>query len=92
MTKWSLIYFHKTLYFPCQMGKRKNEDLLRKIALRIKALRDTKGVTQEDFYNDTGIHVGRIESLKRNVSITTIEDICNYFNITISEFFDDGFR
>ena len=74
------------------MGKRKNEELLRKIALRIKGLREAKGVTQEDFYNDTGIHVGRIESLKRNISITTIEDICNYFDIAISEFFAVGFE
>jgi len=71
------------------MGKRKSEELLRKIALRIKELREEKGLTQENFYNDTGIHIGRIETLKRNISITTIEDVCKYFNISLSEFFKE---
>jgi transcriptional regulator with XRE-family HTH domain len=71
------------------MGKRKSEELLSKIALRIKELREEKGLTQENFYNDTGIHIGRIETLKRNISITTIEDVCKYFNISISEFFKE---
>ncbi len=69
------------------MGKRKSEDLLRKIALRLKQLREQKGLTQENFYNDTGIHIGRIETLKRNVSVSTLEDICKYFNISLSDFF-----
>lgn len=69
------------------MGKRKSDDLLRKIALKTKELREKKGVTQEDFYNDTGIHIGRIETLKRNVSVTTVEEICQYFGISLGEFF-----
>jgi len=81
--------FWQILVFPIAMGKRKSEELLRKIALRIKELREEKGLTQENFYNDTGIHIGRIETLKRNISITTIEDVCKYFNISLSEFFKE---
>lgn len=36
---------------------------------------------------DTGIHIGRIEAGNRDVSISTIEKICDYFNISVAEFF-----
>lgn len=69
------------------MKQGKNTKLLKNIALRIKELREQKGITQEDFYNDTGINIGRIERAINNVSITTLAKICNYFDITLKEFF-----
>ncbi len=69
------------------MGKRENDDLLGKVAARIKELGERKGVTQEDFLSVTGLQIGRIESLKRNISVATVEEVCKYFGITISEFF-----
>lgn len=55
------------------MGKkRRNKDLLIKIAARIKELRAENGITQEVFYNDTGINIGRIERAKRDIGITTL--------------------
>lgn len=71
------------------MGKARNEKLLKKIALRLKELRDRDDVTQEVFYNDTGINIGRIERAKRDFSMTTLHSICKYFKITITEFFAD---
>ena len=67
------------------MKQGKNTKLLRNIALRIKELREQKGITQEDFYNDTGINIGRIERAINNVSITTLDKICNYFDITLKD-------
>ena len=67
--------------------KRRNDKLLKKVAERIKELRAKHEVTQEVFYNDTGINIGRIERAKRDIGITTIELICDYFNISIQEFF-----
>ena len=55
--------------------------------MRVKELREQKGITQEDFYNDTGINVGRIERAINNLSITTLDKICNYFDITLKDFF-----
>lgn len=69
------------------MGKRKSEKFLKKIALRIKQLRDKNSITQEVFYNDTGINIGRIERAKRDFSMTTLQIICDYFEITPTEFF-----
>lgn len=68
------------------MGQSRDEKLLKKIALRIKKLREMKAITQEVFYNDTGINIGRIERAKRNFSITTLQSICDYLEIKMSDF------
>lgn len=71
------------------MGKKqlKNQELLDKIVLLLKKLRDEKGLTQEDVYNDTGIHIARIETSKTNISISTLNEIANYFGMNLEQFF-----
>jgi len=61
----------------------------KKMALRVKELRENHNLTQEDFYNDTGIHIGRIETGKRDFSVSTLRKICKYFKISTSDFFKD---
>ena len=71
-----------------QMGKQRKDDiLLSKIAARIKQLREEKDISQELFYIDTDIHIGRIESGKSNVTASTLSAICRYLNISLSDFF-----
>ena len=67
--------------------QRCNTNLLLSIAQRIKQLRMEKGVSQETFFIETDIHIARIESGKSNVTVSTLSDICNYFGITLSDFF-----
>ena len=71
------------------MGKAqiKDEELLAAIVMGLKALRMKKGITQEDFFNDTGIHISRIETGKVNVSISTLIAIVSYFDISLTVFF-----
>jgi transcriptional regulator with XRE-family HTH domain len=69
------------------MGQMRNDKLLRLIALKIKELRLQRNITQEDFYNDTTIHIARIETGKVNITVSTIKAICSYFNISLGEFF-----
>lgn len=68
------------------MGQIRDDKLLHKIALVIKQLREEKKLSQEDVYNDTNIHVGRIETSKANLSVSTLSALCRYFKIKISEF------
>ena len=70
------------------MGQIRDQELLDKIALRIKRLREEKGVTQEAFYYETGIHLARIESTKSNISVSTLKAICDQFGISLIEFFE----
>ena len=66
----------------------KNTALLKKISKRIKSLREEHGITQEVFYSDTNIHLARIETAKGNISVSTLDAICKYFKISITEFFE----
>lgn len=62
--------------------------LLEAIASRLKALRVAKGVSQETVYEDTGIHIGKIETARYNITVSTLSKLCNYYDITLKEFFD----
>ena len=70
------------------MAQSKDDILLKKIALCIKQIRESTAITLDDFYVDTGIHLARIEQGKTNISISTLSSICNYFNISLKEFFN----
>jgi len=63
------------------------EAALLELAKRVKELRKLKGVSQQNAYNDTGIHFARIEQGKIDVSYTTLLRVCEYFELSLSEFF-----
>lgn len=69
--------------------QRINKILVSKIASQIKQLRENKGISQEMFYIDTDIHIGRIESGKSNITVSTLSAICDYFGISLTDFFRD---
>lgn len=60
---------------------------LKTIILTIKEVRKKHGVTLETFYFDTGIHLARIGQGKTNISVSTLSKICNYFNLSLADFF-----
>lgn len=70
------------------MENTSKEEALIKLAKRVKELRKVKGVSQQNAYNDTGIHFARIEQGKRDVGYYTLLKICNYFKVTLNEFFN----
>ncbi len=67
------------------------EKLLLELAKRVKELRKIKRVTQEDALNDTGIQFSRIEQGKRDIQLSTLNKLCEYFDISLKEFFDENF-
>lgn len=64
------------------MAKR---DIQQRVIDKLKALRLEKGLTQQDVYNDTNIHIGRIESGKANITLKTLDKIADYYQISIAE-------
>lgn len=64
-----------------------DKDLLAEITLGIKTLRKEKNITLETFFFDTGIHLARIEQGKTNITVSTLSQICRYFNISLKDFF-----
>jgi DNA-binding XRE family transcriptional regulator len=88
MTNLSVLFFLENDNFVSEMkSQRCNTELLKKVAQRIKQLRDKENVSQDNFYIDTDIHIARIETGKTNITISTLDDICRYFSITLAEFF-----
>ena len=70
------------------MGQIRNRKLLKNIAIVIKQLRTDLGLTQDEVYDATKIHIGRIETAKANLSISTLDALCEYFEMSLSEFFN----
>ncbi len=68
------------------MPQIRDNKLLQKIAIAIKELREKEELTQEDVYNDTNIHIGRIETARANLSVSTLSALCKYFKVSLSDF------
>ena len=69
------------------MGQIRNDILLKKISNKLKYLREQKGVSQQEIYNDIDINIGRIESIEANISVSTLSKLCEYFEISLADFF-----
>ena len=64
-----------------------NIELLVKVIACLKEIRKSKKITLEVFYFDTGIHLARIEQGKTNITVSTLSKICDYLEISLSDFF-----
>ncbi len=60
----------------------------RRIAQKLKALRNARGFSQMRVAMDTGINVGRAESGARSLSVYTIAVLCAYYDTPLEEFFE----
>lgn len=70
------------------MGQQiKDDKLLLAIGKRLQEIRKEKKLSQEDVFNDTGIHIARIETGRQNISISTLGALCNYYSTTLRDFF-----
>jgi transcriptional regulator with XRE-family HTH domain len=69
------------------MGHVRNEDLLKAIGRSFKKLREEAGLSQDNVFEATGIHVGRIETARTNVTISTVEELCRYYGVSLQQFF-----
>lgn len=67
------------------MGHYRDPRLLGQIAARIKALRQKRKITLEEFYNDTGIHLARVEASEGNLTVSTLSKICKHLGTTLDE-------
>ena len=67
-------------------------DIQIEIGKKIKKIREKKlNISQKDFalkINLDPTYVSRDESGKQNLTIDTLEQICNALNMTLKEFFD----
>lgn len=73
----------------CIMNKqRRNDILIRHIADRLKKLRHERDLTQENVRFDLDLNIGRIETGHNSISLSTLSDLCDYYEITLKDFFE----
>jgi transcriptional regulator with XRE-family HTH domain len=75
------------------MGQqRKNSKLLSSVGNRLREIRKERSLSQEVVHNDTEIHIARIETGKQNITVSTLSFLCNYYAITLHEFFTEEMK
>ena len=57
------------------------------IVHRLQRLRRARGLTLQEVYDATGIHVARLEASKANMRVATLAVLCQYYDISLAEFF-----
>ncbi|TVZ23757.1 hypothetical protein JM84_2711 [Dokdonia sp. Hel_I_63] len=87
MTFKSLQFRNILRTFQIMSKKLRNDVLINAIALELGDLRATLSLSQEFVYNDLGIHIGRIETGSTNLSVSTLDVLLKYYNISFSDFF-----
>lgn len=70
------------------MGKKKKDtELARIIAERLKEVRKERGITQENVIFDLNMNIGRIEIAENCISLPILKRLCDYYGISLEEFF-----
>lgn len=67
--------------------KHTNATLLRSIADRLRQLRIERGLTQEVVTDRTKVNIGLYELGTTNITIVILTELCNFYNVTLEEFF-----
>lgn len=62
--------------------------MIKAIALKFKRLREEKGETQHNVYLETDLNIGNLETGRTNFTISTISILCDYYGISLKDFFD----
>lgn len=69
--------------------KHTNNTLLQSIAKRLKQLRLERNYTQEIVTDRTGVNVGLYEVGTTNITIVNLCVLCNFYEVSLEEFFHD---
>lgn len=69
--------------------RRRNDELVRAIGVRLREIRKSKGLSIINVYIDTDIHIARVEMGRYNVTISTLSDLCDYYEISLEAFFKE---
>lgn len=67
--------------------QRRNDVLIKAIAEKLVQLREDRRLSQQIVYIDTELHMGRIERGEYNITLSTLAELCAYYNISLRDFF-----
>ena len=69
-----------------------SEDVLRRLGLRIRGLREKANISQEALGQIAGLHrtyIGAIERGERNPSVLSLKKIADSLKVTLGDLFDE---
>jgi transcriptional regulator with XRE-family HTH domain len=58
---------------------------LLELARRLKAVRVARGQTLQEVYDETGIHVARLETGRRSAAFVTVALLCRYYHVELAK-------
>ncbi|AII54447.1 MULTISPECIES: helix-turn-helix transcriptional regulator [unclassified Hymenobacter] len=61
------------------------EVITSEIVRRLQQLRRSRQYTQQEVYDATGVHIGRLEAQHANMTIRTLVILCRYYGISLAE-------
>jgi hypothetical protein len=67
--------------------QRRDKELLGKVVMRVKELRAQYGQSQEELNAGTEVDIANLETGANFPNLTTISIICEFYDITLDEFF-----
>lgn len=72
----------------CYMAReRKETDFLIAVGKKLREIRESKSYSQEYVYENTKINLDRVEKARTNYTLSTLYILCNFYGITLDEFF-----
>ena len=69
------------------MAQRREDKLIRRVIDKLRVIRKARGLTQAAVYEDTSVDIQKYETQYTNLSLTTLAILCEYYEISLGEFF-----
>ncbi|WP_092743799.1 helix-turn-helix domain-containing protein [Hymenobacter psychrophilus] len=71
------------------MEESSSDIVIRTLVQRLQQVRLSRHLSQQEVYDATGIHIGRLEAKPVNVTMRTLIILCRYYGIPLSPLFID---
>ncbi|WP_295915437.1 helix-turn-helix transcriptional regulator [uncultured Alistipes sp.] len=69
--------------------QRRNDFFVGQVVGRLKEYRQARNLTQETVSDHTRLNIGRIETGRHDISLSTLAILCDYYNVPPRELFQD---
>ena len=83
---WSKNKLHDCSYLYYERAKAE-WNLGQKDCGEAERLRKERNLTQENVRFDLELNIGRIEAAQHSITFSTLGDLCDYYGVTLEEFF-----
>ena len=72
-----------------------NSSILKKFGEKVREIRKTKAISQEELAEKAGMHrtyIGMIERAEKNITLINIEKIANALEVSIKDLFENAIK